>query len=104
MENLNNEQIETVVTWMETWEQLKNTAIPIRFKEDFEKQLHQSAVMCRTCKTCGHRHWDRCNLGGFFVTTERRYPTLCGKDFDKWMPEPPKLGLKRRLLSFWYGT
>jgi hypothetical protein len=29
------DQIETVIDWMNTWEQLKDTAIPIRFKEDF---------------------------------------------------------------------
>ena len=26
--------------WMNTCEQLKDTVIPIRFKEDFTKQLH----------------------------------------------------------------
>jgi len=35
MEKLTKEQINSVVAWMNTWEQLKNTAIPIRFKEDF---------------------------------------------------------------------
>ena len=33
--NLSDLQIEKVVEWMNTWEQLKDTAIPIRFKEDF---------------------------------------------------------------------
>lgn len=61
-------------------------------------------VMCRTCKTCGHKEGSRCNLGGYYISTERRYPTLCGKDFDKWIPNPPKLGLKNRLRAFWYGT
>lgn len=28
-------QIERVIKWMNTWEQLKDTVIPIRFKEDF---------------------------------------------------------------------
>lgn len=37
--NLNKEQIEKVINWMNTWEQLKNTAIPLRFKEEFTKQL-----------------------------------------------------------------
>lgn len=27
--------IKKVVEWMNTWEQLKDTSIPIRFKEDF---------------------------------------------------------------------
>lgn len=33
--NLSDLQIEKVVEWMNTWEQLKDTAIPIRFEEDF---------------------------------------------------------------------
>ena len=37
--NLNKEQIEKVIDWMNSWEQLKDTAIPLRFKEDFMKQL-----------------------------------------------------------------
>ena len=28
-------RVEDVINWMNTWEQLKDTAIPIRFKEDF---------------------------------------------------------------------
>lgn len=32
---LNENQIERVILWMNTWEQLKDTAIPIRFEEDF---------------------------------------------------------------------
>lgn len=32
---LTKEQVNEVIKWMETWEQLKGTAIPIRFKEDF---------------------------------------------------------------------
>lgn len=45
MENLTDQQIEAVMCWMETWEQLKDTAIPIRFKEDFTGQLPQSDVI-----------------------------------------------------------
>lgn len=32
---LTKEQIQAVVDWMNEWDQLKNTSIPIRFKEDF---------------------------------------------------------------------
>lgn len=42
MENLTHQQIEEVIHLMETWEQLKDTAIPIRFKEDFTK--HRSSI------------------------------------------------------------
>lgn len=73
-------------------------------------ELQQScitAVMCRTCSTCGHQDGDRCMLSGFYCETERRYPDKCGIDFKGWIPKPiplPKIGLKQRLLSFWYGT
>lgn len=35
MDNLTKEQIQAVINWMNTWDQLKDTAIPLRFKEDF---------------------------------------------------------------------
>lgn len=41
MSQLTTDQIEAVVEWMNTWEQLKNTVIPIRFKEDFTKGLQR---------------------------------------------------------------
>ena len=41
MPDLTHEQIDVVINWMNTWEQLKDTAIPIRFKEDFTKQIPQ---------------------------------------------------------------
>lgn len=34
--------VQAVVDWMNTWEQLRGTAIPIRFMEDFLKQNNQS--------------------------------------------------------------
>ena len=37
MPDLTNEQIDVVINWMNSWEQLRDTAIPIRFKEDFTK-------------------------------------------------------------------
>ena len=38
MENkLNENQIKIIIDWMNTWEQLRDTAIPVRFKEDFRK-------------------------------------------------------------------
>lgn len=34
MKTLTKEQIESVVTWLDDWEVLKVTSIPLRFKED----------------------------------------------------------------------
>ena len=39
MPDLTNDQINVVTNWMNTWEQLKDTAIPLRFQEDFSKQI-----------------------------------------------------------------
>ena len=39
MKTLTQDQIDAVVDWMNTWEQLKGTAIPLRFKEDWTRQL-----------------------------------------------------------------
>ena len=39
MEVLTKTQINNVVEWMNQWEQLRNTAIPIRFEQDWTKQL-----------------------------------------------------------------
>lgn len=41
---LTQDQIIAVIAWMNTWEQLKDTAIPIRFKEDWVKQLNLASV------------------------------------------------------------
>jgi hypothetical protein len=63
-------------------------------------------VICRTCSTCGHKLNNMCMLGGYAIIYERRYPTKCGQNFENWTPKPPRIrmGLKKRLLSFWYGT
>ena len=38
MKTLTQDQIDAVIDWMNNWEQLKDTAIPLRFKQDWEKQ------------------------------------------------------------------
>ena len=40
METLTEKQIDAVIDWMNNWQQLKDTAIPIRFKEDCSKHLN----------------------------------------------------------------
>lgn len=39
METLTHNQIEAIIAWMNNWDQLKNTVIPIRFKEDWAPVL-----------------------------------------------------------------
>ena len=49
----------------------------------------------KDCKTCGHRNWAilgyHCSLSGYYCTTERRYPTQCGQNYENWIPEPTPL-------------
>jgi hypothetical protein len=44
MKALTQDQIDAVVHWMNNWEQLKNTAIPIRFKEDWTKPYAETEI------------------------------------------------------------
>lgn len=39
---LTKEQLEAQVEWLNTWEQLRDTAIPLRFYEKFSKNLELS--------------------------------------------------------------
>lgn len=58
---LTDEQINGVINWMNQWEQLKGTAIPIRFKEDFTEQLHQHNVSGSACPNCKEeKEWCAC--------------------------------------------
>jgi hypothetical protein len=43
-ETLSLQQIEAVITWMETWNQLRGTVIPIRFKEYFTDATARSST------------------------------------------------------------
>ena len=48
MSQLSEEQIQAVIDWMNTWEQLRGTAIPIRFEEDFSNK-NKSVKCLREC-------------------------------------------------------
>ena len=48
MKNLTKEQIEGVIEWLNTWQQLKYSVIPIRFKEDYTKKLEQADAVDKT--------------------------------------------------------
>lgn len=65
MSNFTNEQIDYIIQWMNSWEQLRGTAIPIRFKEVFSKQKCIGEFGCmysrsshqpypRLCIHCGY--------------------------------------------------
>ncbi len=55
----------------------------------------------KTCRTCAHRNggmrWGKCMLSGSFISTERAYPSVCGRDFAGWVSREP---LAQR-VRFW---
>ncbi len=73
-----------------------------------QQALRKTDVSCRTCHNCGHRSggmpYGKCMLSGYYCTTERQMPTVCGKDFQGWIPRPKSKGIKGWLLSLWYGS
>ena len=72
--NLNKEQIEKVIDWMNTWEQLKNTAIPLRFKEEFTKQLTLTDVVSMCC--------DETRKVNQFLKRPSKYCMTCSKELN----------------------
>lgn len=51
----------------------------------------------KSCSTCEHRSYGRCMYSGFHCDVERKYPDMCGRDFDAWQP---RLGVMQRIV-FW---
>jgi hypothetical protein len=45
--------------------------------------------------------WARCSLSGYFAETERKYPTVCGRDFKGWVQRE---SLLRRLQAWLYAA
>ena len=42
-----------------------------------------------------------CMLSGYYTTTERKFPTVCGKDFAGWQLREPLL---RRVQAWLYAA
>ena len=65
----------------------------------------EPGVRPRTCRTCAHRngtlHFGRCMRTGYYLETERRFPQLCGKDFEGWVQREP---LTRRIAAWLYAA
>jgi len=60
MKPLTKQQIETVYNWLNEWEQLKDTAIPLRFKERFSEQLNTPVVVKSVCFVCNKKQPTVC--------------------------------------------
>ena len=50
MKTLTQEQIKAVIKWMNGWQQLENTAIPLRFNEYWTEQLLTEKIMDKIFK------------------------------------------------------
>ena len=53
----------------------------------------------KTCKTCAYRdgvtfNGAKCMLSGFYCTTERQSPSVCGQNFENWVQRPPSIWQK----------
>lgn len=59
----------------------------------------------KTCATCAHRSGTlasgTCMLSGFYLTTERKYQSACGADFQGWVQREPLL---RRVKAWLYAA
>ena len=55
----------------------------------------------KSCRTCGRRFGDQCNLSGNYYTTERKYPTKCGMEYDGWIP---RKGIFERMIEAIFGV
>ena len=45
--------------------------------------------------------FGRCMLSGFYIETERKYPTICGVDFNGWQQRE---SLLRRVKAWLYAA
>ena len=74
--------------------------------EPQNQQLNIAGVSIRTCYSCGNRNgginYGVCMLSGYYCMTERKIPSVCGKNFENWTPRPKRKGLKQWLQSLWY--
>lgn len=61
----------------------------------------------KTCDNCLYRKgasiYATCKLGGYFCSTERKFPSLCGKHYEKWLPRPPSnWDLLKKRIKEWF--
>ena len=56
------------------------------------------SIVLKDCKTCGNRKGSKCIFTGFSCELERRYPSICGENFEHgWIPRP--LSLTEKMLK-----
>ncbi len=59
--------------------------------------------MNKSCSTCDRRIGDRCNVTGYYIETERKYPRdgACDIDFSRW---EPRRGAIQRFKDWLFGV
>ena len=66
--------------------------------------MNTNTTVPKTCSTCAHRvgsfSFGTCAASGYYVTVERKHPTVCGEDFNAWKP---RQGIVTRIVQFFVG-
>lgn len=59
----------------------------------------------RTCATCAHRIGGfgngKCAFSGYYLEVERKYPTICGRNFEGWKK---RQGIFVRIRDWWLAA
>lgn len=55
----------------------------------------------KACSTCEHKGFASCNKTGFYLSTQRKYPSIeCDREFSGWVP---RMGVWQRIVFWWKG-
>ena len=54
----------------------------------------------KTCTTCAHRNRSICMVSGYSVYVERRCPSVCGVNFERWTK---RQGIFIRIKNYFFG-
>ena len=53
-------------------------------------KIFENPYFTKLCKNCAYRSWSfigwRCELSGYSCNSERDYPNVCGRNYEKWKP------------------
>ncbi len=59
-----------------------------------------SDLIVKTCANCGYRKKSKCELSGYYCSTERQYPSQCGRHYEHWSPRMTRFN---RLVRWFIG-
>lgn len=52
------------------------------------KTVVPTCLNCAYRKGSGYEH-SKCMLSGYYCTTERMYPAICGRNYENWKQREP---------------